>query len=154
MIEFIYISMTSLIGCHSTLFCTSSIGQRADVPTECWSISCPSLASILARLCCRYLRHLSEQHLQSAAWPWKLWGGALQYGVYWLGSCTLSDSICVPPWASQGLVWPQLDNFMSTCASQYWNFCAKYHRSRGSPCQLQTVQVVHRPCPRRKTKEQ
>ena len=151
-------SMTSLTGCHSTLFCTSSIGQKADVPTE-WASAVPALPRPLPAL--PFMRHLSEQHLESAACLWKLWGGAL-YGVSWVGSCTeCTDHALyltlfvyhlgrVSTWSGFSLTTScPPAKLRSTGIS-----LPRYHCSRCSLCQLQTVQVVHRPCPRRKTQEQ
>ena len=96
---------------HSTLFCTSCGNQRADVPKGCWSISCRSLAPMLARLCCRSWG-ISQNSIFKASPGRGNCGAALCsmgfIDVYWLGSCTLSDYPCTtlgesalglaPPW--------------------------------------------------------
>ena len=145
-------SMTSLTGCHSTLFCTSSIGQKADVTTEWASTACPpcrswgiSQNSILkaqpvfgncgAVLCMGFL---GWDHVLSVR---------IMHSI-WLYLCTASGE------SALGLAsaW-QLHVHLQSCAAL--EFLCRDIIALDAPCaSCKLCKLCIGPCPRRKTQEQ
>ena len=156
-LESIYISMTSLIGFTALCFVLVAETKELMFPKAVGASAVAALPQCLPAFVAVHEASLrtasSKRRLavdivgqRSAVW------GLLMF-IGW--DHVLYLTIRVPPWVSQHLVWLHLDHFISTCkALQHWNSSAEISSSRCSPCQLQTVQVVRRPCPKRKTKEQ